>query len=69
MDQTMLHNIFRYICAYIERVGYAPSLREISRDCYVSQSNLYRYLDHLEMKGQISRDPGRARSIKIMQPR
>jgi hypothetical protein len=65
MDQDLLEIIFRYICDYIERVGYAPSIREISRNCYVSQSNLYRYFDLLEIQGRITRDPGRARSITI----
>lgn len=68
MDPNLLESVYTYICDYIERVGYAPSIREISRDCYLSQGNLYRYLDRLEMQGRITRDPGRARSIKLMQP-
>ncbi len=66
LDPQLVENIFQYICKYKRQFGYTPTLREMSEACHVSTSNLYRYLDHLEMNEWIMRDAGRSRTIVLL---
>ena len=59
--------VYRFICAYIDEHGYPPSLREIGAHCYIGRSTVLLYLARLEAQGRISRDPGKARSITLLE--
>ena len=58
--------VYSFIRAYIDEHGYPPSLREIGAHCYIGRSTVLLYLDRLEARGRISRDPGKARSINLL---
>ncbi|MBI5670287.1 MAG: MarR family transcriptional regulator [Chloroflexi bacterium] len=66
MDEQTVYAVYAFIRVYIREWGYAPSIREIARACYISPGNVYRYLDKLEGKGLIERQPGVARSIRLL---
>ena len=65
-DLQMLEDLFAFICGYNRQFGYSPTMRELSESCFMSRTNLYRYLDKLEMQGRISRDAWVARGITIL---
>jgi len=59
--------ILKYIHEYIEREGYAPSIRDICSAFDISSSRgAHRHLEALELKGYIERK-STPRSIKIIQ--
>ena len=58
--------VFQFIRRYIVEKGFAPTIRDISDGCYMSATNVIRYLDKLEAKGRISREPNKPRSIHIL---
>ncbi|MCB9451214.1 MAG: hypothetical protein H6672_07225 [Anaerolineaceae bacterium] len=67
MNNTELERtVLRFICDFWREHGFSPTLREISEGCFISGGNLYRHLDKLEARGFISREPGTARSIVIL---
>lgn len=60
--------ILDHICAYIERTGYPPSVRDLADLCNIkSTQGIMRHLRALEDKGFIQRD-SKARSIRIIKP-
>ena len=58
--------VFNYICAYITQHGYAPTVRTISAACRLSPSTVVYNLDKLEAWGWLTREPHRARSLRIL---
>jgi SOS-response transcriptional repressor LexA len=58
--------VFEFIDGHIQRYGYAPTIREISRNCFMAPSTVLRYLDIMQARGWISRKPKTARSICIL---
>ena len=62
-----LEAVYSFICTYlVDHNGYSPSLREIAKGCFISVSNVLRYVDKLEGQGRIAREPGMARSIRLV---
>ncbi|MBZ0299153.1 MAG: MarR family transcriptional regulator [Anaerolineae bacterium] len=59
--------VYNFIRAYFKAHGFAPSLRDISEGCYMSPSNVVRYLDKLEARGWISREMRKPRSIALIE--
>lgn len=57
--------VYEYIRTYIHEHGYAPSQRDIATGCYINVASVMRYLDRLEAKAYIRREPNKARSITI----
>lgn len=68
LNDAMREQVFRFICAYIEERGFPPSLREISRGCYISMASVIRYLDSLESQGRLYREPNVSRGITLTKP-
>jgi repressor LexA len=64
--EPMTEIVYAFIRLYLDRHGYAPSLRDISTSCYLGRSTVIHHLDQLEAQGRISREPGRARSIVVL---
>lgn len=59
-------SILEYIRKFQSEKGYAPSMREISRDLGIrSMSMISWYLSKLEKAGRIKRDKSVARSIVV----
>ncbi len=58
--------VFDYVCDYIARHGYPPSMRNIARGCQMSVSAVLYNLDKLEAWGWLTREPGVARSLRIL---
>lgn len=67
-DEHQLQEVYRFICQYIQEHTHPPSLREIARRCYMSHSNIIRYLDRLEERGWIVREPNKSRGITLLKP-
>lgn len=67
LDPQVLNKIWHFICDFNRQFGYPPALRQIAEVAFMSRGNLYRYLDHLEVEGRISREPGVARGITILE--
>lgn len=65
MDDETTQAVFDFIGDYVNQHGYAPSVREIANSCFVSRSNVIRYLVILEEIGLIRRDPRIARGISL----
>lgn len=63
------HPIARQICAFIRAYerqhGYAPTIREVADGCYIANSTAIIYLARLEAWGWVTRDPGKARSLRV----
>ena len=60
--------VLRFICAYIGKIGYPPSIREIGDEFGISSlRGAVGHLERLERKGYISR-ASTPRSIKILHP-
>lgn len=68
MSEPTTNTIYKFIQSYVEQHGYPPSLREIAVGCYLGTSSVLRHLDKLEAWGRISREPGRARALKLLVP-
>lgn len=68
-NHLILHRrILDHIRAYQVLHGRSPSLREISRAVYLSAPSVAIHLDKMQAAGWITREPYRARSIKVIQP-
>lgn len=65
IQEPILETMYTFIRDYIRQRGYAPSIRDIARACYMTPGNVHRYLDRLEGKRLITRQPGVARSIRL----
>ncbi len=58
--------IYEFIKLHIKEHTYPPTLREIGQGCYLSTASVARHLALLEKEGRISREPGRARGITLL---
>ena len=66
MNDPNAMTVYRFIETYMQANGFAPSVRNIADGCFMSRSNVIRYLDKLEAWGYITREPGQARSIALL---
>ena len=71
----MTHNdevtakVWDFVSEYMSHKGFAPSYREIARECFLSKSAVVRHLDRLEAQGHIEREPNQPRSIRLVKIR
>ncbi len=65
-DQLTSDLVFTYVCEYIEQHGYPPTMRTIALACQLSPSAVLYNLDKLEAWGWLTREPQRARSLRIL---
>lgn len=63
--------VLAFVRAHLRRTGYPPTVREIAEGLGLAGPNsAKKYLDILERKGRIRREPGRSRAIELRgQPR
>jgi len=58
--------IFKFIRAFIDDIGYAPTVRDILKGCNISSTAVVQHhLNILEREGHIHRDPEIFRSIQL----
>jgi len=60
-----LEAMFAFICQHQRQTGFAPTLREMGDAFFMSPGTILRYLDKMEAQGWITREWGKARSIKL----
>jgi repressor LexA len=65
-NDDLTTQVYQYICDYFDEYGFAPSLRDIGKGCYLSPSNVMGHLDKLEARGLISRELRKPRSIVLL---
>lgn len=65
-NSTTTEMVYEFIQKFIKEHTYPPTIREIGQGCYISTSAVSRHLDHLERRGKISREFGRARGITLL---
>jgi SOS-response transcriptional repressor LexA len=65
-DKETERKILRTISGYINLNGISPSIREISKECFLSVERTWRYIVKLETDGYITHKKHTARSIKII---
>jgi DNA-binding transcriptional regulator YhcF (GntR family) len=53
------------IAWFHEKLGYAPTVRELAIELGCSVSTVHKALARLERQGRIIREPGKARTIRI----
>ena len=59
--------VYRFIKTYLKsHQQLSPSIREIAEGCYIHPSTAARYVDLLVGEGRIERQPGRARTIRLV---
>jgi len=59
--------VLNFITRFIERKGYAPSVREIAKGCNINSPSMVQYhLNILEHDGYIDRDPSIPRSVRVV---
>lgn len=59
--------ILNFIIRFIEKKGYAPSIREIAKGCNINSPSMVQYhLNILEHDGYIDRDPSIPRSVRLV---
>lgn len=64
--EDMLRRIYEFLDDFDADRGFCPSHREIADACFISRSSVTRYLDLLEARGLLEREPGTARGIRIV---
>lgn len=58
--------IYEFLYRYSLQDGGAPTVREIADACYIGRTTVTHHLDKLEALGWITRDPNKARGIKLL---
>jgi DNA-binding MarR family transcriptional regulator len=58
--------VLAVIAWFTEKVGYAPTLRELGLELDVAPSTIGLLLDKLEADGKITRVPGSPRTLRIV---
>ena len=66
MPSTTTQNVYKFIKAYLKKHKYPPTLREIGEGCFITTSAVTHHLDRLEWEGKLTREPGQARSITLL---
>jgi hypothetical protein len=67
MDSKLLEAVMTYIADYrAANDGLSPTVREIADGCYISNGQAIRCLDFLQAQGKLTRQAGKARSIRLI---
>jgi SOS-response transcriptional repressor LexA len=68
MERSTTEIVYEFIRDYIERVGVAPSIREIADGCFISRASAHYHLSRLDAWGWVMVLPGTARGIVLLEP-
>lgn len=58
--------IYKFIIAYIQETGYAPTYREIGKGVHVAASEVIPCIQYLERNGWIKTKPKTPRAIHVV---
>ncbi len=61
-----LKAVYDYVCDYWEKYNISPTHADIADACFLSRGTVVRYLDRLEARGLITREPNIPRSIQVV---
>lgn len=64
--QDTVEQVYNFIKDYIREHTYPPTLKEIGKGCFMSRTNATRYVDILQAKGRIARNPKLSRGITLL---
>lgn len=64
--EIIADEIFTYIKDYIHQNDYPPTFAEIAEASEMSNGNVPRYLDRLEVQGRLTRIDRTVRSIRLL---
>ena len=67
MSAAIVDVVYDFIRHFIEQKHYSPNYREIATGCHIGYSGVGRYLDRLSAQGRIEYEPGKARSIRLVE--
>jgi repressor LexA len=59
--------VIAVIAWFVEKVGYPPTVRELAIELGCSVSTVHKALAKLERQGRIIREPGKARTLRIIE--
>lgn len=66
--KTVRHQILDFVIAFSKENGYAPSYRDIMRECDIASTSVVSYhLDILEEQGLITRKDNLSRTLKVVE--
>jgi SOS-response transcriptional repressor LexA len=54
--------------AFISQHGYSPTVRELAAACGIGVSACYSHLTQLMAEGKVTEQPGRSRTLRVVQP-
>lgn len=60
------HAVYQFLWDYQHEHGFVPTQQEIATRCFLAQSSVSRQLDKLARWGWLSREEGRARTIRLL---
>lgn len=63
---TSKEAVFSYITAYLERVGFPPTIGEIGKGVGLSEPTVHYHLETLEIEGRIERKFNSPRGIRVL---
>ena len=59
--------VFEFIKRFISERGYSPSHKEICEAVYISQPAVKQHIDGLKDAGLIDYEPGKPRTIRVLE--
>lgn len=66
--EQLKSDMLQFMQRYKANAGYAPAVRDFAQEFGVSTSTVKTALDDLQRAGRISREPGKARTIVVLDP-
>ncbi|MCA0456135.1 MAG: hypothetical protein LCI00_19310 [Chloroflexi bacterium] len=67
MRYQTTHEIYQFLWDYYQEHGFAPTYREIAESCFIAHTGVASHLDRLTRWGWITREEGKARSMRPLQ--
>jgi SOS-response transcriptional repressor LexA len=61
-----LEEVYTFVRNYIAQHHRPPTLREIAKGCFTNTTTIIRYLDILQARGRLTREPGISRSLRLL---
>ena len=66
MRHQTTKDVYAFLWQYYQEHGFAPTYREIAEACFLVYGGVPRHLDRLAGWGWISREEGKARSMRLL---
>lgn len=67
-DREHFDAVRTFILSYVERNGFSPTVRDITRECgFKSTSTVHQLLYRMKSKGMVDWTPGMARTLRLIE--